>query len=302
MDLDISPEGSVAQFFNPVTLRVLKENYCVPPFWEGDVAYDPETGKPQGLIPLPNGPLKLWLHPQSETGGFPRARHGAGADISTGNGATNSCLSIISGDTGEKLLEYATPLLAPELFAVVCVACCWLFLDDYEQPPLFAWEDTGPGLICGTRIQELNYPCLWFRESGTGTTVHKTNPIPGWIANAKSKTHLLQEYRAALDLRHCINHSEPAIRECLQYRYSGTGSVEHPMDARGEDPTGARVNHGDRVIADALAWKMAKTFGMIGAALKKDAPARIKVNTLGWRLKLAEQEVDDPWGEPLRYR
>ncbi len=159
------------------------------------------------------------------------------------------------------------------------------------------WEDHGPGKVFGSRILELRYPCLGQRESGTGVMVRKTVTIPGWYPSPSLKRQLLDDYRSALESRQFINHHDLALQECLSYRYTQQGTVEHPHEARTDDPTGARVNHGDRVIADALAWKMVKTFGMIGAVLRKPDESRLKVNTLGWRKHLAEMHDPDPWAD-----
>lgn len=285
MDLDIDPGGSVAQFFNPLTIRSLIVQYCRPPLWEGDVAYDPDSGKPEGLIQLPGGPLKLWL--ELREGKPPRGKYGAGADISTGFGATNSCLSWCSGTTGEKVGEYATANTVPERLAVIAVAICYLFVDEDGQPCLFGWEHHGPGLTFGKKVVELGYPNIFFREAHASLAGGKISNIPGWYPSNEQKLLLLNDYRAALDARQFVNRSEIAMKECLPYRYDDSGNVVHPHEVKAEDPTGARINHGDRVIADALCWKMAKSFGRIGKAKSQERQG-IVVGSLAWRRLLAE--------------
>src|SRR5439155_11594632 len=65
----------------------------------------------------------------------------------------------------------------------------------------------------------------------------------------------------ALEARLYLNRSEIALSECGPYHYDARGYPVHPHDVRADDPTGAKVNHGDRVIADALAWKMMRALG-----------------------------------------
>ena len=46
------------------------------------------------------------------------------------------------------------------------------------------------------------------------------------------------------------------MRECLEYLFLGNNWVEHASLNENDDPSGARDQHGDRVIADALAIKV----------------------------------------------
>ena len=50
-----------------------------------------------------------------------------------------------------------------------------------------------------------------------------------------------------------VNHSREAIDECREFVYDSSGGVEHSLSINAQDKSGARSNHGDRVIADALA-------------------------------------------------
>lgn len=284
MDLDIDPGGSTSQFFNPLTIRSLIASYARPPVWEGDISYDPDSGKPEGLIEIPGGPLKLWL--QLNDGKIPRDKYGCGADLSTGVGATNSCLSWTSGTTGEKVAAYATPHIPPERLAVIACAICYLFRDEADRPCLFGWEHHGPGLNFGKKVVELGYPNIFYREAHASLAGGKISTIPGWYPSNEMKLILLNDYRAALDARQYVNREESALKECLEYHYDPQGNVVHPEDVKSNDPTGARINHGDRVIADALSWKMAKSLGRIGR--KGNETSNVVVGSLAWRRMLHE--------------
>ncbi len=63
-----------------------------------------------------------------------------------------------------------------------------------------------------------------------------------------------------------------------------------------QDLTGAGSNHGDRVIADGLAWKMAKELGA-GRIIKvaETEGAKAPVGSLGWRRGLAEAQRREEW-------
>ncbi len=289
IDLDIDPGGSASQFFNPITIRTLQATYCREPVWEGHIAYDRDSGQPERLIEAPGGPLKLWIHPKPD-GSMPLSSYGAGADISTGNGRTNSCLSIGDGQTGLKVLEYATCTVEPKDLAPICTAICWLFKDDNGRPAYFAWEHHGPGLSFGNKVVELLYPRIYWREAHSTLGGGKVSNIPGWYPSNDTKLLLFEDYRAALDSRAFVNPCSLALKECLPYRYTPNG-MDHPHDVTAEDPTAARVNHGDRATADALCWKMMKSFGIVKP--KPEPKQEIPVGSFAWRRQLRARREEE---------
>ncbi len=295
MNLDIDAGGSVAQFFNPLTIRALRNEYACEPFWEGHLSYDRDTGKAPVLVPAKGGPLKFWLHPDHH-GQLPSGRYGAGADLSTGIGSTNSVVSIISADTCEKVGEYATANILPENFAGLVSALLWMFKNEYGEPPRFAWENAGPGLVFGKRLLELGYRAIHYREAHQTLAGGKVSDRPGWYPSPEQKRMLLEDYRAALEARTLINHSDVSLEECLPYRYTASNNVEHPKDLPGDDVTGARVNHGDRVIADALAWKMVQYLGARGAQAEPEPPTHPGTFAGRKRMALAANQ-SKPWSQ-----
>jgi hypothetical protein len=88
--------------------------------------------------------------------------------------------------------------------------------------------------------------------------------VPGYFFTKDNKRTTIGEYREALDSGKFINRSYQALRECLEYVYvRSNSSIEHSKCANTIDPTGARDNHGDRVIADALLHKGMKMFSVV---------------------------------------
>lgn len=295
MHLDINPQGSQSQFFDPLTIRILQETYAVPPVWEGDISFDPDSGRPRCLVKLEGGPVKLWILPKSD-GSLPQAPYAAGADVSTGNGTTNSVFTAGDARSGEKVLEYATANTKPERFAMACVALCWLLKDESGEPAKFAWEHAGPGLVFGEKVIESGYRNIYYREAHQTLAGGKVSDLPGWYPNNSTKRLLLDEYRAALEARWFLNRSHIALKECLDYRRNPQGHVEHPGDlANKDDPSGARVNHGDRVIGDALCWKMMDSLGY--RAEKKKEKVETKPGSLAWRRTLRHNQTIDGWQE-----
>lgn len=287
MDLDIDPGGSVAQVFNPLTIKALIAEYACKPYWEGDLAYDGDTGRPEELRKREGGPIRLWVHLKD---GLPvRSKYVAGADISAGHGRTNSCLSIADSRTGEKVCEVAVATMLPHDFAPLCTALCWLFQDEDGEPAYFAWEHAGPGATFGKVVVELGYRAIYYRRGSLTLAGGKVSENPGWVPQNDQKRILIEDYRSALERRQFVNRCEEALKECVHFRYNAQGNVEHSQEADDPDPTGARVNHGDRTIADALASKLMR--GKMVKAQKR-AQEEVQKGTLAWRRLLASRATE----------
>lgn len=263
--LDIDPLGSQTQFFNALTIHQLIRAHCREPLWEGELSYDEDAGKPLRLVERPGGIIKLWQRPLAD-GRLVRAPYGCGCDISAGSGATNSVAAFGNANTGEKVAEIATAHMRPEKFAPLVVAMCRLLLDEEDVPAKLVWETPGPGATFGDLVFALNFTNIHYREPAGGEAVKsQTSKIPGWHNQPQQMLTLFEHYRGALDGHQFINRSRLAMEETLKYRYTSTG-VEHPGSKTSDDPSGARVNHGDRVVADALLWKMMRALNPNGSA------------------------------------
>lgn len=287
MDLDINAKGSLSQFFQPIMIRQLQDACSREPYWVGDAVFDHQTGRLIELVETPGGSLQLWLIPDYQ-GRLPLAPYSIGADISAGQGATCSCLSGVDCRTGEKVLEYANPYIDPKDFATLAVALSWFLKSESGTGAKLIWEVPGPGLSFGHRVIELGYRNVYFRVIESSLS-KKVTEVYGWQATNETRRVLLEEYRSALKGSRFINRSKTALEECLYFIYTKMG-VEHSGHSGDRDPTGAGVNHGDRTIADALAWKMAKDKV---EAVKEMEQHAIVPGTLAWRRmlhKAAERE------------
>jgi len=69
------------------------------------------------------------------------------------------------------------------------------------------------------------------------------------------------------------------VRECREYVFSQAGGLVHARSRSGVDPSGARDNHGDRVIADALAAKLCQNTSNPKIEVGKTA----KIGSMAWR-------------------
>jgi hypothetical protein len=300
MDLDINPQGTVSQFFNPLLIRTLLA-YCRAPSWRGRLLYRKEGAAPVRFLgeheltqlepELAYSPLiELWLTPDID-GRVPLDRYTLGADISHGTGATPSCCAGIRCSTGEKFLEMVDPNVDPGDFALAVVALA-RFLESAEAGPArLIWEQQGPGIKFGKVVLELGFWNIYYRDTEIPTKmVREFSDRPGWVNAPDSKRLLLTEYQEALKLRKLANYSKPALEECLKFKFTDDGrSVVHQGELSPDDPSGARVNHGDRTMADALAWKLAAELGT-GRPKKKedDGPPLL---SLAWRRKFHEERA-----------
>lgn len=257
IDLDINPSGSVTQFFEPNVIRGLQGMFCLPAYRNYELSADRETGRLKEIIEKQDGHLSLWCHldrndrPQKST-------YSIGIDTSAGTGATPSCISIVDCQTGEKIGEYTNAHVQAHELAPLVTALGWLFEDKDCVPAFLIWERQGPGTTLGMEIMKLGYRRVYFalNEMKPVFQAMKSGDIPGWYPSDDNKRLLLEEYRSALKRHDFINRSESALDECLAFRYSDNGrQVFHPKQINGQDPSRAGVNHGDHVIADALAWK-----------------------------------------------
>jgi hypothetical protein len=304
---DIDYEGSDQRFFDQSLLTELAREFCCRPYWEGDLAIDSATGELHGLQEKEGGPLRLWCRLSGERPPASPMGYAAGTDLSRGRGATNSCCSFVDVNTGEKVAEYVRPDEKPEVFAAKVYALGNLFLSTHGSQALIAWERVGPGSDFGDTLEELGYSNV-YREKvvSKANSKFRGRPTdkPGWTPKKDKAADLLGEYQIALSQRKFINRSAPALAECEKYVFV-PGGVEY-QDASGSasiagdrDHTGARENHGDRVVADALACRAAKSIGGIQQVDRRDdRPADDVPGTLAWRRKVhaaREREREETW-------
>lgn len=287
MNLDIDPRGATDKFFDTLKIEEYKRQHCRPPLWRGEIRF--VDGKPR-LMQDPKGSVKLWINPRHDDS-FPPASYGFGGDISQGVGATPSTASGVNLTTGEKIFEFSSAHILPKDFADFMVNVCNLFADDHGSPAMFNWEVNGPGSVIIGRLRELGFTSIYFREvDWRGATAKE----PGFRTTPVSKLQLLSEYRDGILSSRLINPSLDAMEECHSYKYSDNGMVEHgATTAKTTMGSGARENHGDLVIADALAWWMARHRVVSEQAPVKKDP--INPMSARGRMERARKSTLDSW-------
>lgn len=257
-ELDIDYLGSDYQFFDETVLQKILTSLVIEPSCIGELDFDPLSCLPAGVHEVAGGRLSLWCHLDGD-GQPPSDRHYVvGADISAGTGASNSCLSIGDCKTREKVGEFVASRVDPSDLAKYAIALCRFFRHDHNgalTPAFLVWEANGPGRIFGNTVIDNGYRNIFYRRN-EGKLNRESSDYPGWYATRDTKMAMLGEYRRALNVGEFANRSRQAVKECQQYVYMvESNTVEHSRSRRGLDPSGAKDNHGDIVIADGLCWK-----------------------------------------------
>jgi len=257
-ELDIDPVRSSSQFFEPMVIFDLVKRYAREPDWIGRLDYDATAGIPRQLERDENGDLKLWM--PNIVARPPAAVYAVGIDVSQGVGSTPSTITILNCETGDKVGEWANACLRPEEFGAYAVALCRLFHGYTGDPAQMAWEYHGPGSAFGRAVIELGY-YFYYRNETDGTFMRTATDKPGFDSRGHNKENLLTEYRAALKHRLFLNYSELALKECLLYSRGTANKIINARQATVKTRGGAQQTHGDRTIADALAWRMCRYLG-----------------------------------------
>jgi len=253
-ELDIDYLGSAYQFFDSDTLRKLKEENASDPKSQGFFDYDPHTHEILSYTPSPKGHFRSWIDSPdgSMPGGYEGRKYVIGCDVSSGTGATESAATIVDKTTGVKVAEYVNQRITPESFAHVVVA-----LAKHFNNASLIWEANGPGRPFGQTILETGYRNIYLRRDDA-KIVKKVSDVPGWFSTKETKRTLLGAYRDGLVSRKIIVHSAESYDQAAEYVYLPNDSIEHSRANNSTDPSSSKDNHGDRVIADALAYKLLK--------------------------------------------
>ena len=254
-ELDIDYQASAYPFFPEVLLMRLELETVQHPMLSGEVVVDPQEMRPMGWHDMGDrGELKLWCPVTSEQ--FPPpAPYVMGLDISMGTGASNSALSVVNRNTGEKVAEYVNSKIDPHKFALFAVPIARWFRDEDGRGAFMIWEATGPGRTFGRAvIDDTGYGNIFYKVDDRRIT-KRVSDFPGWTPTTDGKKDLLFMYRHALSEGQYINRSIEAVRECRQYHNVPGQGIVHIKSHASTDPNDARDNHGDIVIADALSCR-----------------------------------------------
>lgn len=286
-ELDMKMAESAYQYFDSSVLARLREKYSQQPYKRGEVVWDGDW-KSARWDESENGRMLLWFSPDA-AGKVPYHDIVVGNDIATGKGgdmSSNSVASIIRSSTGEKIGEFAVNTLSPHEFCEYVLAIC-----TWCNNAFLIWEDTGPGGEFTRRLREGSYGNIYRRDADETSVSRKKSKKLGWSSTPATKRALLADYKTALMDGRFVNRSDDALMECGQYEVLPNGTIEHSKSLAAIDPNARGKNHGDRVIADALAWRGAQDLGQSVAAAP---PNIIPINSAAHRRtqRIAAQQDD----------
>lgn len=220
---------------------------------ELDIVNAPEGPIPSRFCEQKNGRWSLWFN-FDKAGNPPRGtRYIIGVDISAGTvdnmgrGASNSVIAVCDWLTGELVAEYVTHGLLPaDLARIACAAGKWFEGEDFA-PARIIFERNGPsGAAFGKVISsDMRYPNLWRAKDEKF----------GWFKDGREETQRAFGLHQQLICEGRFKErSDPCVQEMTRYQFppTGKGAPVHSAALHAEDPSGARDNHGDRVITRVL--------------------------------------------------
>jgi hypothetical protein len=196
----------------------------------------------------PTGPLRLWVN--LVNGRLDQTRtYSFGIDISKGQGASNSVISIKCRETKMKVAEWRDANTPPYEFARIAVALA-IWVGGRTRLPFLKWENNGPGWDFGRYVVRKWFYPFYYRAKRPGGINDKKTRLYGWQSGRREKEELLREYDRVLAHGGYVNPSRFALEEARQYVYFPDGGVGPACLV--EEDASARKTHGDCVIADAL--------------------------------------------------
>lgn len=256
-EYDRNPEGTEQQFFSDARLSKIGKECIQPPKHRGDLRFDYDN--PLGTVtftPDPDGNLLLWC---DLLAGTPLLDGDAcvGCDISSGLGesrTSNSVACAFERNSGHQIAEFATNRLTPDKFASYSLA-----LSKWLHNAQLNWETNGSvGAAFTASIKAIGYHNIYYREVRDRLLKKKTKS-PGWGSSIGKKSEILGAagnggLRAAIYEGKCVIRSELLLEECRQFIYDENGNVVHAGSTDKADRANRNEDHGDRVIAAAVAW------------------------------------------------
>ena len=108
-----------------------------------------EACEPFGFTELgTTGELRIWGedHPKD------KSYYVIGVDVATGTGSSNSVAVVATAD-GEKVAEFVTADMRPDVFAKHVVAMCKHFRGLSDTGAFLVWEANGPGRVFGDAVR-----------------------------------------------------------------------------------------------------------------------------------------------------
>lgn len=295
IEIDMDHVGSGDTFFEANIIEQHKKMFAKPSLYRKGMTIAFTKNTPDERIPeilrkwvcgsniaiTVQGPWQMWTR---LINGRPDQTftYTVACDISKGQGASNSTISIVCNETKKKIAAYADANTPPHAFARLAVAAClWC---GGRNRPLLIWENNGdPGFDFGNQVVlTYQYPNVYF-DKQVGTTREKVGKRWGWRSSPEKKAIALGMLRRAYAHAGFFNPDEKALDEALSYiSYEGGGIGPASLV---EESEANRKSHGDRVIADMLC-----VVGMKGMPKGKRIESATPSNTIAGRFAAFKKE------------
>jgi hypothetical protein len=255
-DMVFGAEG--AQYFSEQLITRLRNGVRRPR--RGELHLNPEslTGT---WSDNPDGRFKLWCeldirnHP-------PLGEYIVACDVSSGIGGSetsNSAITVFDRKKGAKIGSFASPAVVPYELAEIAIALCQMFPNYKGDPAFMIWEVNGYGGEFKKRVERSSFQYYYRRKTKDSALYARSTDKGGYFTYKRSI--LLGPYREALLEGYFDNPEHEAVEELRQYQMGQDGEPYHVGESDKEDVSGSKGAHGDRVIADALAYEASIHFG-----------------------------------------
>jgi hypothetical protein len=258
-EYDMHFGASEARYFAEALVNRLLNQVSSMPL-RGEFQVDPESLRGY-WTDNPDGRLRLWV----ELDNFSRPPMGeyiVASDVSAGrggSGSSNSTITVLNRRTGRKVASFATPTIDRHTLAELCIALCYWFANYRGDPGFLIWEDNGYGADVRDRVERSGFQ-NYYRRKARDAHLHSRHSDKGGYWTVK-RSRLLGPYMESLVEGYFDNQDRQAIDELRQYQLGTDGEPYHVGEKDKTDPSGAGAAHGDRVVADALAWHASVDFG-----------------------------------------
>ena len=161
------------------------------------------------------------------------------ADVSEGvDGGDYAVASVWSRKTGEEVAMYRG-LLPPDRFGDKLNE-----LGRNYNNALMVVESNNHGLTTLTRLKELLYPTMYFRQQNFETVATPFSDKLGWRTNKATRPLMIDELNKALRTGALTPRSKELINEMLVFVYDDNGNMDHQPGF-----------HDDCIFSAAMAWQ-----------------------------------------------
>lgn len=285
-ELDIAFNEAGGRYFEEELVAKLL-HFCEPPRRCGEVTIDENEAR---WLEVPTGKLQLWTT-LSRTNKPPPGRYIVGCDIALGTAgvlSSQSTLSVVDADTGEKVAQYCNNRIQPPQFARLAVGVCRFFYN-----AKLIWGCQGPGVTFGKEVTtSCNYHNVFYREDEESIVRGGQSKKTGYSEQGQSRQALFDTYQDALQTGRFINRSEAAVCELRQFIIDPTGTVVHSSIMQTEEAANVGKLHGDIVVADALAVRLLPERRVVRREPTINALDLCPKNSAGGRLREYQKEQE----------